>query len=272
MMNDVPRQTLRDLVDRYGRALCGDARRCEGLLRDLCGAHRREINILVSAQKERVPLDLLAAQGSMPRSMLLSRLARRLEEHSALTEEAARWAVESWALALGVVTDAEIETAKREREKKSPAVDPPQASVPPAQSQPRANTTNSQEPPSPPPPPAQTPAGARRPPQAATAPPPPRRTSAPTHNVGGPAAVTRRTPPAAPPARAQPRAGANPPPGHSTNPVQKKRGGRWRGCLVGCLLIILLSAALFVGVPFVISVLREDQIQRSNEYTPGSPQ
>ena len=48
-MNDGPRQTLRELVARYGRGLCSDARRCEGLLRDLCGGHRREINILVSA-------------------------------------------------------------------------------------------------------------------------------------------------------------------------------------------------------------------------------
>src|SRR5918993_2341397 len=108
-MSDVPRQTLRDLVARHGPGLCSDARRCEGLVRDLCGAHRREINILISALKERVPLDLLAAQNSMPRGLLLSRLSKRLEDQLALTGEAARWAVDSWALALGVVTDAELE-------------------------------------------------------------------------------------------------------------------------------------------------------------------
>src|ERR671920_1704557 len=108
-MHDAPRQTLRELIARHGPGLCSDARRCEGLLRDLCGEHRREINILVSALKERVPLDLLAAQSAMPRGLLIARLAKRLEDQLALTGEAARWAVDSWALALGVVTDAEVE-------------------------------------------------------------------------------------------------------------------------------------------------------------------
>ncbi|MBA3321712.1 MAG: hypothetical protein H0T45_09760, partial [Pyrinomonadaceae bacterium] len=114
-MNDVPRQTLRELIDKYGPDLCSDAGRCGGLLRDLCGAHRREINILIGALKERVPLDLLAARSAMPRALLLSQLAKRLEDQLAFTEEAARWAVDSWALALGVVTDADVEKRERER-------------------------------------------------------------------------------------------------------------------------------------------------------------
>src|SRR5918998_3222507 len=117
-MNDAPRQTLRELIARHGPGLCSDARRCEGLLRDLCGEHRREINILVSALKERVPLDLLAAQSAMPRGLLAARLAKRLEDQLALTPEAARWAVDSWALALGVVTEAEVKE-REEREKQA---------------------------------------------------------------------------------------------------------------------------------------------------------
>src|SRR3712207_659269 len=124
-MNEAPRRTLRELIARHGPGLCSDARRCEGLLRDLCGAHRREINILVNALKERVPLDLLAAKGSIPRGLLLTRLARRLEEQLALTEEAARWAVDSWALALGVVTDAELLEGETERARPAPHVNAP---------------------------------------------------------------------------------------------------------------------------------------------------
>src|SRR5918993_2716545 len=114
-MNDAPRQTLRELIARHGPGLCSDARRCEALLRDHAAAHRREVNTLVSALKERVPLDLLAAQSAMPRGLLAARLAKRLEDHLALTGEAARWAVDSWALALGVVTEAEV----AEREEKA---------------------------------------------------------------------------------------------------------------------------------------------------------
>jgi hypothetical protein len=37
---------------------------------------------------------------------------------------------------------------------------------------------------------------------------------------------------------------------------------RWRGCLVGCFLLILLAALLFVGGPLVLNILREEQQQQ----------
>jgi hypothetical protein len=42
-MNDLPRQKLRELIVEYGRSLCDDPRRCEALLKDYCGQHKREI-------------------------------------------------------------------------------------------------------------------------------------------------------------------------------------------------------------------------------------
>jgi len=101
-MNDLPRQRLCEIIQKYGRSLCDDQRRCEGLLRDLCGEYRREVNIIVSALKEQVVSDLLTPQSNIPYDALLSRLTKRLHNDLALTEDAARWAVESWALALGV--------------------------------------------------------------------------------------------------------------------------------------------------------------------------
>ena len=102
-MNDAPRQILADLIARYGPSLSEDPRRTEGLLRDYGGDYKREIFVLVSAAEERVPADLLPLQGSVPHRMLLAQLTRRLQEDLALAEDAARWAVESWALALGVI-------------------------------------------------------------------------------------------------------------------------------------------------------------------------
>ena len=108
-MNDSPRQKLIEIVTdrkavfaRTGRDVTTDAKLCEALLRDLCGEHRREISVLVAAQKERVAADLLASQDGVPREVLLTRLTRRLQDNLGLTEEAARWAVDSWALALGL--------------------------------------------------------------------------------------------------------------------------------------------------------------------------
>ena len=240
MGEDVPRRTLRDLIARHGTGLCSDARRCEGLLRDLCGEHRREINILMGALEERVPLDLLAGKGSMPRGLLLTRLSKRLEDHLALTREAARWAVDSWALALGVVTDAELserdeaEAEKRKAEEKQEAEE-------------KRKAEEARKPPVTPPPPRPRP-----PPPKPPAPPPPLQQQR-----------QRPLPPAVrPPGGRQP---APAPPPVVTAPPQLQRqeprpGGRkWRGCLMGCVLLVMLAVALTFAVPYVVSVLQEEQ-------------
>jgi predicted lipid-binding transport protein (Tim44 family) len=54
----------------------------------------------------------------------------------------------------------------------------------------------------------------------------------------------------------------------TTSPEPVARSRRWRGCLVGCLLLILLCGLLFLGGPFVLNVLREEQRQRSLESPP----
>src|SRR5712691_2350497 len=105
VMQDVPRQMLSDIIARYGHAVCEDPARCVGLLKDRCGAQhqvwQREIFVLVSALRERVAADLLAASEGLPTEALLTRLRQRLEDNLGLKAEIARWAVESWALALG---------------------------------------------------------------------------------------------------------------------------------------------------------------------------
>lgn len=102
-MNNLPRQKLCEIITQYGRSVCEDPLRCETLLWDLCGEYRREIFVLICALKEQVPTDLLTPQTSIPFDVVLVRLTKRLQDNFALSEEAAYWAVESWALALGVI-------------------------------------------------------------------------------------------------------------------------------------------------------------------------
>lgn len=103
-MHDLPRDKLRELIVEYGRSLCDDPRRCEALLKDHCGQYKREIFVLVSALKNRVAEDLFRAQSAgLPETMVWSRARQRLEEELAMTADAAQWAVESWALALGLI-------------------------------------------------------------------------------------------------------------------------------------------------------------------------
>ncbi|MUG96833.1 hypothetical protein F7734_32630 [Scytonema sp. UIC 10036] len=103
-MNDIPRQKLCEIIIQYGRSVCDDPLRLEGLLRDFCGQHRREIFILVSTLKEKVPAELLSSKNSVPQEVLLARLSKRIQENLGFAEDTARWAVESWALALGVLS------------------------------------------------------------------------------------------------------------------------------------------------------------------------
>ena len=99
-MHDLPRQKLRDLIIEYGRSLCDDPRRCEALLKDYCGQYKREIFVLVSALKNRVAEDLIKTSAGVTLALVIGRLIQRLEDELGLAEDAARWAVETWALAL----------------------------------------------------------------------------------------------------------------------------------------------------------------------------
>jgi hypothetical protein len=114
-MNDLPRQKLGELLAAYGRSLCDDPRRCEGLLRDVCGEYKGEIHVLVNALKEGIATDLLGAQNRVPFAVLRARLTQRLQDNLGLAKDAAAWAVESWALALGVITNAKAQSSAADK-------------------------------------------------------------------------------------------------------------------------------------------------------------
>jgi len=103
MTAEIPREKLKELVQRNGDSLLQDPDRCEGLLKDHCGAHRREISALVGALEERVPLELRSSwQTAMTPEAMRARLVQRLEENRGLAPDVAGWAVDAWSYALGV--------------------------------------------------------------------------------------------------------------------------------------------------------------------------
>lgn len=93
-------QTLGEILVRHGLAPLDDARLCENLLKDYCGAFKEEISLLVLAVRERVASDLLVSQDGLERGILRGLLVKRLRKGRTLNEGDARWAVESWALAI----------------------------------------------------------------------------------------------------------------------------------------------------------------------------
>lgn len=237
---------LRRITAKYGNEICGDAKRCEGLLKDLCGAYRREINVLVNAIEERVPLDLLAGARSLPRELLLTRLENRLEEQLGMTAEAARWAVESWALALGLATDSEI--AERSKQNEPAPVTKPEANKPinPAAG---GGISNANRP---------TP----------VQPQPKSRINTPSSPAPIPTVIKQSTAnPISPPMTANQPVNRAPAQAQTANPVavSKRKFGVFRGCLIVLFLLIASAVALVFVVPYAIEVMRETQRERNDE-------
>jgi hypothetical protein len=103
-LSDEPRRVLVEIVRQRGQEILDEPRRLEGLLRDYCPARRREIVALVAAHKEHGFKDLMTLKKQIPAQVLISRLTSQLQDHVGLTADLAYWAVESWALALGIVS------------------------------------------------------------------------------------------------------------------------------------------------------------------------
>ena len=71
----VPREKLKEIIARTGDDLLQDPDRCEGLLKDHCGPHRKEISALVGALEERVPLELRSSwQSAMTPDVLVGKV------------------------------------------------------------------------------------------------------------------------------------------------------------------------------------------------------
>ena len=113
-MNPLTRRTLCEIITNYGRSLCDNPQRCEGLLRDFCGQYRAEIFVLVTALKEGVAEELLkSSQTTVPQEIVLTRLSKRLQKLG-MAKKSACWAVNSWALALGM--SCQLEESEEEAE------------------------------------------------------------------------------------------------------------------------------------------------------------
>src|SRR5271154_1952967 len=101
-MTSSPRDVLIEIVAKHGEPLLASPLRVEGLLKDYCGEFRREIFVLVSCLRAGV-VDQLRRQGGPSVKLVCARLALKLEQNLAISGDVAKWAVESWAIALGLL-------------------------------------------------------------------------------------------------------------------------------------------------------------------------
>ena len=107
---NVPQQ-LGEILIKHGRSPLSDAKLCENLLKDYCPEHKEEIALLALAVKERIAGDLLVSQAGLERDLLHALLVKRLRKARSLSEGDARWAVESWSIAIRALARAESKSS-----------------------------------------------------------------------------------------------------------------------------------------------------------------
>lgn len=105
-MNELPRQKLQELIHRFGISLVEDPNRCKGMLKDLCGEYRKEIAGLIAALEEGIVDELL--KPNILVDIVRGRLTQKLQDERGLMPEVALWSVDAWALALNLITAAQL--------------------------------------------------------------------------------------------------------------------------------------------------------------------
>jgi hypothetical protein len=100
-MNDFARAKLFTLVTTYGRTVCNTPRTCEIFLQQQFEEYPAERQLLVEALRLGIVARLLEPTDGLPYVAVAAPLIRELVEGANASAENARWAVDSWALALG---------------------------------------------------------------------------------------------------------------------------------------------------------------------------
>lgn len=111
-MNDTFQRILGDLYREHGARLYQDHGFCKAVLADRWSEAPRESKVILDAVSAAVPQSLLSSASGRPlSSIVIDRLAKSMADSQALTEQAALWAVETWSIALGFLTEKEARLA-----------------------------------------------------------------------------------------------------------------------------------------------------------------
>lgn len=104
-MNEFPRTKLVEIINKNGINIVYEKFRIRNFLNDLCGEYILEKNILLTAMDHDIPDTLLSSSDVIPKEITIDRLVNRIKATTGLSEEPARYAIESWAIALGMLPD-----------------------------------------------------------------------------------------------------------------------------------------------------------------------
>ena len=106
-MNDLLQHKLCEIVAKHKQSICQDAELCQKLLQNYSQQYPGEVFLLVSVVKEGLAAYLSTSSNNIPKETLLERLSNSLQNNFYITEISARWAIESWAIAVGILIKGE---------------------------------------------------------------------------------------------------------------------------------------------------------------------
>ncbi|NLI08011.1 MAG: formylglycine-generating enzyme family protein [Thermotogaceae bacterium] len=109
IVGDDVRKTLITVVKEKGSRVFDKPRELETLLNDLCHNKKRELSAIFPAIREKFSEKLLEACKLKKIDLVIEDLSNILCKDHALSSEAALWAVESVAIALGLTSEKELE-------------------------------------------------------------------------------------------------------------------------------------------------------------------
>jgi hypothetical protein len=101
-------EKLKELIGHEGHSILDDGPRLEALLRDYCAGEKRDVYVLITALNEEVPRRLLTVTSGIPLEPVRATLTENLHQSRGLDIQVARWAVDSWAVALGLEASSEL--------------------------------------------------------------------------------------------------------------------------------------------------------------------
>ena len=107
-MNNLPSEKLIQIIKDNGVSITNNPQQCKAFLLDYCGEYRLEINVLMSALQEGIVKELCNIIQGIPLESILAKLRQQLETNLGIREDIAQWAVESWAIALGIIKEVEL--------------------------------------------------------------------------------------------------------------------------------------------------------------------
>jgi len=107
-MNDLAREKLCELIAKEGQALVQLPLSCKVLLQQHCADCPQEVQALLQVLQQGIATEMIATPGDDD-VRRVDDLVDKVRESTTLSDEAARWAIESWAMALSQKPGARIE-------------------------------------------------------------------------------------------------------------------------------------------------------------------